>query len=202
MLGVCLALVLLGGWSWSSESLRTQLSREGPLSATMGSGATWSTADPHSDRREVTFGAALLCTNLPGAEVVIDAVRYDVVGEPVSLETWYRLIPARDDRHEDPDDSAWSPYGTVHGVPPDFTSEDEPRGEVSRELDGPITHTCDSQGPDAAMVEVLTALVADQRGASARRMHIDYHVGWAHRTLVVDWEQAICGPEAGRRCGD
>lgn len=170
-------------------------STEGPLSAQAGRGASVSMEPPSDGARSMTFGAFILCTTEPGAEIVIDAIRYDVAPEPLELQAWFRYVPDESER-QDPSSSDWAPVVGAAGLPPRFTPDSKPLGSFTQGLPtSPITQECTKPLPGNPHTELMTALTVDRKGALIHQTYVNYHVGDDSYTLKIDWRNGICGTD-------
>lgn len=201
---VTISILLLGCSSIPSQepgvehSVPNNAMPDGPLSAQSGGGASVIMEPPSVSRRTGTFGAFLLCTQDDDAAPVIDSIRFDVQPEPISVEAWFRHVPASAERQE-PTDSGWNPYASVMGSPPEFTPQDKPLGIFTRDLPNPITAKCSESSPQSGFIELMTALTVDRSGAMVRHTYVDYHVGDTEYTLTINWKNGICGPALNKR---
>lgn len=197
---VAVALCLAGCVGADPAELPRQGSRQtdGPLSASTGSGEFVAARSKDNPREwSQTFGAFLLCSTEPDQEIDIQRVRFDADPEPLTVETWYRIVPPVTERARGPR-AAWWPYTSLRGTPP---FGDEVGGQVVRSLDGPIGQECDEVGPRHGYTELMTAMTVGEAGALVERTYVDYTVEGQPYTLVIPWRNGVCGSAVtGRGC--
>jgi len=189
---VFLAILVLAGCT--EESGRPG-DGQGPLSAMVGKGGFTAAAPRDASRWTETFGAFLLCSTEPDREIHIKDVRFDVSPEPLAIDTWFREIPAAAQRNGG-NASAWAPMVSDRGTPP---FDGRYRGDFVKSLDVPITQTCSQSRPDSALIELLTTMTVDERGALIRRTFVDYQVDDEEFTLTIHWQNGMCGAAVDNR---
>lgn len=171
----------------------------GPLVAISGEGYTvgpGASGSGPGDRQTVTgtFGTPL-CTTDSEALIVIDDVSYETFPpaetEPgpgsrlTDVETWFRVVPPSD-----------YPLVSKSGGPGELAGETTTLAEGPA---SPVDYECDGDYLEAPrtwpIVELLTVVTADDRGAVVRATTVEYHVGERAYTLTFDWEVGHCGTE-------
>lgn len=179
-------------------------STEGPLGVVAGEGYTLGPGTSRlrdgSGTVTGTFGTPL-CTTDGDAAIVIDDVTFEThprsaTGEGPSreapaVEAWFRVTPPED-----------YPIVSNAGGPGNLS------GEVTTLDEGPgspIDHECDDGYLETTrtwpVVELLTVVTADSRGAVVTTTTIDYHVGERDFSLSFDWEVGHCGTALPGRFG-
>lgn len=191
---VAAVLVQRRAGSGGSEHPIVHLQGDGPLAARIGAGGQSNAIPPRNPIRwSSTFGSIFPCSTEAGSEITIDAVRFDADPEPVKLAYWFRLTPEAAQQVGDPD--GWTPIGSIGGTHGHYGNWGPVRGTFVRALSAPITQDCAEVGSSSARTELLTEMTVDKHGGWVHETYIDYHVGDQAYTLVIPWDNVMCGDQ-------
>jgi hypothetical protein len=203
VVGALLGCLVMGGCSEGGADPTSPSSMElrdtsGPLIASSGEGATMGPRlKPDEEQKTWTFGT-VLCSDDPGADVVIDDVHFVVAPEgggsgasrEPEVEQLFRVIPPWGGKP----DRADLPVVSLDGRP-----EGSLNGEIGAQPpDEPIDYPCKHQvSPDRdyPLIELLTVVTVGPGGGVVRETHVEYHVGARDYTLEIAWQVGICGPD-------
>lgn len=150
--------------------------------------------------RLVTFGAITLCTSETGADIRLDAVRYQTDPAPLVVSPWLRVVPAAAQRATGaPFD--WRPLLVATGYPGHLRGGTW-RGTYERGVaDFRVDQTClGASDLDSRRIELVTALKVGREGSAVKKLFVDYHVGRTQYTLVVPGQQVVCGTSVESAC--
>lgn len=150
--------------------------------------------------RLVTFGAVSLCSAESGADIRLDAVRYQAEPAPLLARPWLRVVPAA--VHRDGGASFdWRPLLVAAGTPEHLkggpwlgTFEKEVAGF---QVDQPCLAASDL---DSRRIELVTALKVGGEGTAVKKMFVDYHVADTAYTLTIPGQQVVCGTVVRSAC--
>ncbi|MDP2773656.1 MAG: hypothetical protein Q8O61_08870 [Nocardioides sp.] len=150
--------------------------------------------------RLVTFGAVTLCSAEAGADIRLDAVRYQTEPAPLVASPWLRVVPAAVHRKGGAVFD-WRPLLVATGYPGHLRGGPW-LGTFERDIvDFRIDQTClGASDLDSRRIELVTALKVSRRGTAVKKMFVDYHVGPTQYTLVVPGQQVVCGSVVKSAC--
>lgn len=142
--------------------------------------------------RTVTWSfATQICNGETGEPIVIDRVDYDT-SRPLGVWEPGSTVPAVGTRLRT------VPVGTLPMIADD-NEPDRVAGNIATVEAGPavpIDYGCDDYASPKRtwpVVELLTVITADKRGAVVESMTIEYHVGSRDYTLTIPWKMGHCG---------
>jgi hypothetical protein len=150
--------------------------------------------------RLVTFGAVTLCSAEPGADIRLDAVRYQAEPAPLVARPWLRVVPAAVHR----DGGAtfdWRPLLVASGYPGHLRGGTW-LGTYERDIaDFRVDQTCLGASDLASRrIELVTALKVGRQGTAVKEMFVDYHVAGTSYTLMIPGQQVVCGSVVKSAC--
>ena len=150
--------------------------------------------------RLVTFGAVTLCSAETGADIRLDAVRYQAEPAPLVASAWLRVVPAAANR----DGGAtfdWRPLLVTTGYPGHLRGGTW-LGTFERDVaDFRVDQTCRGASDlGARRIELVTALKVGRQGTAVRKMFVDYHVAEKQYTLMIPGQQVVCGTHVRSAC--
>lgn len=177
----------------------------GPLSASVGSGASTVDAPEGEAAVNATFGAFVLCRR-GGSDVRLKRITLDDASGGSDATFWIRTV----DRRNIPQSAAseWSPLAFTLGSPPLFDEKYAglvPLGEFATEISGTrVSLPCDRRGKifqteahglriGNSYQEILVALTTDQSGMFVPGFEIEYSADGDAFTRDVNWKMIVCG---------
>lgn len=204
MVTVLVVLVVAGlvAWRYLPGPPTRHLDREGPLSASSGSGGFVAAA--RAGTWYVAAAGNLLCLTEPGDPVTITGVRHDERVRPLGLRTFVRTVSAAD-----------LVDGSREGIAVGSAAYDRPtdrpkhfRGTFSSEVAGTVVRQpcsvvrgAEDGIPEDGFAELVFEMKVGRAGASVPRTYVDYTRGRRAYTLVIDWEMGACGTRVERELG-
>ncbi len=146
-----------------------------------------------------SFGAFILCSTDPSADIVLEDARIDSTLAPLSTSTTVREVTPTDLKKATAatrDD--YTPFATSLGRPPDFNESYAGMGAAGTfiaELTGvPITQSCAQAAEDGrGFTELIVTIEADEGGADVSGVYVDYRADDRPLTLHIDWRLIACG---------
>jgi hypothetical protein len=201
-----LASVLLASGCVASPNVIEHAEGEGPLSASTSSGGT-SVLAPGVTPWHATFGAMLLCSNEPDADIVLRGIRVDGRVQATAVTPFLRSVTADQVQAASRREAVlFVPIYSITGHPPRFdqvyASPKPPAGDFTTAIDGhEVTQRCRiPRDPDAGFTELLLDVESGRSGAQIDEVFIDYTVDGQQHTLLVTWTMVLCGTQTKKHC--
>lgn len=150
--------------------------------------------------RLVTFGAITLCSAETGADIRLDAVRYQAEPTPLVASPWLRVVPAAVHR-EGGESFDWRPLLVASGYPGHLRGGTW-LGTYERTVaDFRVDQACLGAGDlTSRRIELVTALKVGRQGTAVKKIFVDYHVDQTQFTLVIPGQQVVCGSVVKSAC--
>ena len=150
--------------------------------------------------RLVTFGAVTLCTGETGADIRLDAVRYQAEPAPLVARAWLRVVPAAA-RRDVGAGFDWRPLLVATGYPGHLQGGPWLGTYERKVADFRVDQHCRGASDlGSRRIELVTALKVGPQGTAVKKMFVDYHVGETQYTLMIPGQQVVCGTKVGSAC--